>query len=513
MSGRAAGTEREEKRNRVLRRADWRFLLPTPSPGRSICFADGLLAEATRAVSEEMVRTGASGQVDCNLAVAVDPDDYLLRLAWQSLEPGGSLYSEWYSPWAGSWPAVRKKLERAGFVDPRAYWVWPRPDAGPVGFWLPLGSPAALAHLLASRSQENTGMQRLVRGLSWRGWQAAERSGWVRPLCVVAARPHESGQADASGRREAQGGPARLLLTGGTRSINKAVAIDLLGGEPRAAVKMTRVPEAVAGLEREKRVLEGLAPVEGVPRVLFSQRYRDGMSLGETVVAGQPVYTQLGVAGLSEIARQATDWLIRLASANGTPRVSDEWKRDLERRLAEFAAFFGPLLGVEKLERIRAAVEQLGPLPIVPEQRDFSPWNVLMTDGGLGVVDWESAELDGLPACDLIYFLTFLGFFKERVMNTGREPETYRLIRDPSTAVGRVVESNLARYGEALGLSHNQIPALRLVTWVLHSRSEYARMCADLGAPPGMHALRQSVFLGLIEQELECAERPLGARA
>jgi aminoglycoside phosphotransferase (APT) family kinase protein len=38
---------------------------------------------------------------------------------------------------------------------------------------------------------------------------------------------------------------------------------------------------------------------------------------------------------------------------------------------------------------------------VAPEQRDFGPWNLLVTPAGqIAVLDWESAEVDGLPALD-----------------------------------------------------------------------------------------------------------------
>ena len=42
----------EKERNRLLRRTDWRFLLPNPMPARSICFTQGYLARALAQVSE-----------------------------------------------------------------------------------------------------------------------------------------------------------------------------------------------------------------------------------------------------------------------------------------------------------------------------------------------------------------------------------------------------------------------------------------------------------------------------
>lgn len=42
---------REETRNQILRRVDWRFLLSDPHPAKSVCFAGERLAQAVAAIS------------------------------------------------------------------------------------------------------------------------------------------------------------------------------------------------------------------------------------------------------------------------------------------------------------------------------------------------------------------------------------------------------------------------------------------------------------------------------
>ena len=54
----AAGSE--ARRNRSLRRIDWRFLLPNPSPARVLCLGDGFLGRSAKALSEYVV--GRDGQ-------------------------------------------------------------------------------------------------------------------------------------------------------------------------------------------------------------------------------------------------------------------------------------------------------------------------------------------------------------------------------------------------------------------------------------------------------------------
>jgi len=57
----------------------------------------------------------------------------------------------------------------------------------------------------------------------------------------------------------------------------------------------------------------------------------------------------------------------------------------------------------------------------------------------------------------------------------------------------------------AVGLDAGSLQALRLLTWLVHARSEYRRLWADAGGPPGRAALRSSLFVALWEEELRRA--------
>src|SRR5512135_2739389 len=121
-----AATDRqgEAALNRVLRRADWRFLLPDPRPARSICFADGFLAQAVTAISDQVIAPAMHPIGDCDLAIARNPDRQTLQAAWATLRPGGACYMEWTSPLAGGPAKIRQHLEAIGFAQVACYWPW-----------------------------------------------------------------------------------------------------------------------------------------------------------------------------------------------------------------------------------------------------------------------------------------------------------------------------------------------------------------------------------------------------
>jgi hypothetical protein len=117
--------------------------------------------------------------------------------------------------------------------------------------------------------------------------------------------------------------------------------------------------------------------------------------------------------------------------------------------------------------------------------------------GGLAVFDWESSEPAGLPGLDLHYFLAYLAFALDRARQAPAMLRSYRAALDPTTFTGAVYRECLSRYAEQVGLEPADFRALRLLTWTIHSGSEYQRLTADaVGAPP-MDLRRRSLFLGL----------------
>jgi aminoglycoside phosphotransferase (APT) family kinase protein len=148
-------------------------------------------------------------------------------------------------------------------------------------------------------------------------------------------------------------------------------------------------------------------------------------------------------------------------------------------------------------------VRAIGALPPVPEQRDFGPWNLLVTSAGeLAVLDWESAELDGLPALDLLYYLAYASFNVDHAQDRESRVGSYRRSLDPSTSTGTVRRDCLARYLDALGLDSTSLAPLRALVWLIHAQSDYRHAAADTGGPPPPAVLARSLFLGLWTEEV-----------
>jgi hypothetical protein len=504
------------QRNRRLRRVDWRFLLPTLPPRRAVCFAKGRLAEGVAEIAE-LVPPEEESVSTCDLAVVVDPDRATLDAAFRSLLPGGACYGEWYSVRRGDPLRVRKTLEAAGFADIEGYWFWPIPTRSSPQFWLPLRAKHALAHFLATRPPAHTFAGRLKQLSLQTAWRLALRLRLLRPVCFVARKPHDGTSAEGILAAIAQhsnsielGRPARrltwILLAGGAAVTNKLVGLVFADDEeqPRFVAKFPRVPESQPLIEREATSLRAVhasraAGVPGVPRLLFFDR--DWCVVGETMVGGRPLTTLLNRERYSELALNVTEWLCELAGAPVPVPRERWWNRLVENPLEDFVRSFDDAAVSPEIAATRARLDTLGNLPLVPEQRDCAPWNILVaTDEGIVVHDWESAEPRGLPLLDLVYFLTYSAFFLDGAMESKRFAESYRSSVDPMTFTGRVTAACERAYIERLNLEPAVVVPLRALCWVIHSRPELTRIARDTAT--GVLPVGRSLFRTLLREEL-----------
>jgi hypothetical protein len=505
--------------NRTLRRADWRFLLPDPRPARSICFADGSLEQAAVAISDRVIESTTCASGDCDLAVARNPSQSILQATWAALRPGGACYVEWTSPLTGGPAKIRQRLEAIGFTQVACYWPWPWPDRASTLYWLPIESPYVVQYLLANRARGRGLINRAGNKLLEVVWRLSLSLRLLVPLSVIARKPPVAGDTVLDVIRAGWSSwsseplPLRLdwmLLTGGAKPINKVVGLVFAESarSPRLIVKLARVAESTAAIEREAaslRAVQALRPdrVRGVPQVLFLQQWAGQTVLGETALTGRPLYTVLQRDTCRDLALKVTEWLADLADhAQSRPR-SDWWERLIETTVDEFERNFGRVIDPAKVQATRASLATLGDLPLVCEQRDCSPWNVLIADDGeLVILDWESAEPRGLPLLDLIYFLTYLIFFLDGAMESQRFIESYRAALDPATFTGRIVVECQQRYLACVGLDPIMLRPLRLLTWLIHSRSEYQRFAAERAGQPDLADLQRSLFVSVWEEEL-----------
>jgi hypothetical protein len=500
----------ESKRNRLLRRSDWRYLLPDAAPERALCLGGTELWACCEVIAREVHDAPKPG-VRYDLVVAENPSRRELRRMAAAMSLSGACYTEWTRV-APLGPArVRRKLAAAGFDAPETYRPWP--SLSSCRAWVPTEGSAARHHLRgAPRSTR-------VRREKARGLLASLLApiGAHRRICAVARGPqskqlpqlvgiaHERG-AWTDGSLERGG---LLLLTTGDRVVGKVVALAFdRAGAPALAIKTARTRDAGRGLHREAELLEAVAALHprgmpGVPRLHFLDALAGRPVLGETALAGVPLAATLTLASYSRVAERVTDWLIALADPAASLPAEPTWNSLVSPALERFASEFAPVLDTGRLDRARELLGTLGAMPVVCEQRDFSPWNVFEGEEGIIVLDWESGEPRGLPALDLIYFGTHAAYYVERAWDTGRYVQAHRAAWSRETEIGRANHACVARYLAHFELDPELLRPLRLFAWVLHAHSDFLHLRADAGGAPSNEVLRSSRFLQLVQTDLE----------
>ncbi|MGN6815008.1 MAG: glycosyltransferase [Solirubrobacterales bacterium] len=443
----------------------------------------------------------------------------LRRSDWRFLLPEAELLAHWRLPRPGGVRRARRRFEPAGYGDVRVYWAGPLPHRLPQ-FWLPVESPEAVDYLLATRRAGSVG----GGVLRWM-WRFARRAGLLTPLYVVGRRSDgaQGGDAEQVGDLPLPPDASLLLLTTGHRSINKAVGLAFEPGveKPTLAAKFARVAEAEPGLEREASALRRLGgerpDLQGVPNLRGTGRRTGRLVVVQDAVEGRSLLDVLSPDNFEELAARVSRVLLELAHGERrviepairppigakVPARGPDRRRLVEEALAEFERQFGPVVAPPLVADARALLDGLGDLPPACEHRDCSPWNVLITPAGDPVLlDWESAEPDGLPGMDLVYFLANCAFVLDGAIESGRTRESYARLLDPTTPYGRIAAKAIADYSAVLEIDADNFHRLRLLCWLIHSRSDYRHLQLESSGSPRPEDLRRGMFLGLVEEEL-----------
>lgn len=511
--------------NRLLRRADWRFLLSMPQPRKTVVFTEGLLARSVAEISGQVIDGRSAAANGCDLAVAVNPNLSTLRAAHDALREDGACYTEWTTWRAGGPRGIQRHLQAAGFTHMRLHWPAPAPDMA--RFWLALQPQSAPYRYLASQlfTQESL-PHRIMRAVLPLVLQVAVRAGIVPHLSAIAYKTasesaHPSHAQDLFERIGAEWSRTHtdasaealsfLVRTGGPHVDNKINCLVFAGSDPHPhwVIKLPRVATSVQALQREHDILESLHSADSgargtlvTPRVELWCNTNGVLIFGQTALTGSLLSTALRPASFHELAIRVADSLAKWAGRPQSLPRELWWGRLVEPLFAEVEDGFGVVLKPGTLPQTREILSALSDLPLVFAHNDCTPWNVVMLEKGLGMFDWEGADPQGLPLADLVYCVSNMAFVLDGTVSTEHMAESYQALLDPATRMGRVFHESLARYAVQIGLDPANIRPLRLLTWLFHLHSEYQGFVVEAGGRPPLEMLQRSVILPLLETEL-----------
>jgi aminoglycoside phosphotransferase len=240
---------------------------------------------------------------------------------------------------------------------------------------------------------------------------------------------------------------------------------------PVLVAKVPRLPGDDSPLAREAANLRALQLVrpggfDCVPQLVAYEANPRHSLLLETAVVGAPV--RLRANGSTSMVGKIVDWLIEFHTATGrsSDTVGDWYERLVDAPGERFLTLL-PSTASERhlVDRTACITTPLAgrEVPLVFEHGDFSPPNILANhDGAIGIVDWELAEPDGLPALDLFFFLTAAAFARDGASTDDAYLASFgRAFFGPSAWV----RPYIARYAHRLGLSRELLGPLFILCW------------------------------------------------
>ena len=301
-----------------------------------------------------------------------------------------------------------------------------------------------------------------------------------------------------------------------------ALLLDARSGAPALVAKFPRLADAEAAIVREAetlRAIQAASPTATVPRVVALASVEGQMLLVESALVGETI----SPSELRRRPRRCVDevlrWLLDLPRPGNEPARFDSL---VELPLRRLGAALPPELAETSLvaETLEALGELRGPaLPAVVEHGDLSHPNLIrMGDGRVGVVDWELAQFDGLPAADLCFFLGYVATTVRRARSRRRLAAAFD---EAFAAPDGWARPPLLAYARRVGFDLSLLSPLLVATWARYAARFVARVegaavdhaSGERGriSPVALAALRDSPHLVLWERALRTRPRFEGA--
>ena len=243
--------------------------------------------------------------------------------------------------------------------------------------------------------------------------------------------------------------------------------------QPALVAKVSRLPGDSSELRSEAGNLEkvqGYRPggFDSIPRLVALSENDDHCFLVETMLTGSLMSPAVVRQQKALCTESVVNWLIELGGATAKPSAEDDgWYQRLVVEPTNSLTNALPLSPKEEqlLARSREVAAALAgqDIPLVFEHGDASDPNLLrLQDGSVGLVDWELAQANSLPAVDIFFFLTYVAFSQRRA----KKPAEYMAAFDdaffgPSAwAIPYVL-----RYAQSLGLGQESLTPLFILCW------------------------------------------------
>lgn len=515
------------------RRLDWHALLPRR---RGLPPERWLLLGAGPELPRLVVELGLAGSATtapgdtkaADVVALLHGASERIEQAIAALAPGGYLYWEvdrTSLTTAALTPGrARRRLRAAGITPLAVYWVgpgWSRANR-----YLPIDRPGPISWYLktmnASTGPVSSSLRRILRMIVRYPSIAAllvPRFAVVAASGPVAIETAPAALADPAVPPSVRSSPVPpVLLTGGEEAWGRITLLAFEPGAtaPSAVVKIVRRAEFDEATRHEHEVLLDLRS-----RVDAATRSTVPEPIALFRAGPRAAVVQDAARGSSALARMSrwphrgherrrdleltSEWLISIHSQTTRSRVtpgSPGWVTHVDGPLDRFGDRFEPRSAVVRLfERMRHHTTALAAeLPIVLRHMDLGPWNVLIEDDRVRVIDWEVAR-DGPAMTDLVYaslHWSFAGHDQATELSRRRHLRWLFAGSDGGDPDWSSIHAALRRYGRAMGVDPQLVPALVVLTFVDQALDRYDRL-QHMGTPD-RDPWTQNRYVGYVEE-------------
>ncbi len=468
----------------VLRRLDWRYLIPTPPTFTfdriTLIGADDQLCHAVVAIGLAKEVSTTLGDHDADLVAVLSPARVVPGQIVNAVRPGGTIYIEVDRRQGGSRSVTPRRLAARlsthGASITAQYVLRPRPDACEI--FVPLDESGALRWFLSSVYVAST-PTKLIGEIAIRTLLGSSARGIGRLVpfhATVATVPPASGTTLSSAILGAIGKldtpPSMATITHGRNRLVQIAFPAQAHGVPQLVAKIPRQESSDRRTRHEhamvSRIRQALGPPDGdsIPRSHEVLELASGGSVAvEDAQPGCSLARSCGRWGRSlrpkvDDLELATSWLIRLHRDHVIRHGcwDDERQTDaVDVPLSAFVSRFGvSSQEAELFDATRAAAKELSgaPLPFVWEHGDFTIWNIFRNGQRVHVLDWEYSR-GGVPLADMIRLVTH---WHEAVRGLTTAETRYQGFGhlfcgcDAEHAATTAARASVERYETALGL-------------------------------------------------------------
>jgi hypothetical protein len=251
---------------------------------------------------------------------------------------------------------------------------------------------------------------------------------------------------------------------------------------PEYLVKFAREPRFNDRVENSWVALRqlherDLAAPAVVPEPVFAGHAGGLAFAAERAVAGSAFRARTTARPDCALARAALDWFVDLGAKTADPRIAscEEVGTALLGLLDRFRAAYEPRADVREFlgAQIATVAAHPGTFSVAFQHGDPGIWNLLVDpEGALVVLDWEAADIYGMPLWDVFYFMRSFGVWVARAGGTTDQLRGFEQQFFEPSALNDLLGDGVARICHDAGIDRALVEPLFYTCWMHRALKE-----------------------------------------